>query len=138
MNDGTLPRGPLIWLGRILILAAFFALWEYAADRRWIDPILIGAPSGIARFLWEGIFINGTLIDDLGWTMLGTLLAFVLGSAAGIAFAAGAQSRKCKRRIAQPPFAPRRFSFARFRATMPQRRFPPGGGKEHVPHKEQQ
>ncbi|WP_428664584.1 ABC transporter permease [Reyranella sp.] len=86
MNDGTLPRGPLIWLGRIVILAAFFALWEYAATHRWIDPILIGAPTGIARFLWEGIFVNGTLIDDLGWTMLGTLLAFGLGSVVGIAF----------------------------------------------------
>jgi len=84
MNGGTLPRGPMIWLGRLLILAAFFFAWEKASDLKLIDPILIGQPTGIARFLWEGIFVNGALVNDLGWTMLGTLLAFGLGSAAGI------------------------------------------------------
>jgi len=84
MNNGALPRGPLIWIGRVLILAAFFGLWEYVAAKRLIDPILIGAPSGIAVFLWDGIFVTGDLINDLGWTMLGTVLAFGLGSAVGI------------------------------------------------------
>jgi NitT/TauT family transport system permease protein len=84
MNDGALPRGPAIWIGRLVILGLFFAAWEKVSDLRLIDPILIGAPSGIARFLWDGIFVNGELINDLGWTMLGTLLAFVLGSLAGI------------------------------------------------------
>ena len=84
MNREALPRGPMIWLGRLLILAAIFFVWEKVSELRIIDPILIGAPTGIARFLWEGIFVNGSLINDLGWTMLGTLLAFGLGSAAGI------------------------------------------------------
>ena len=84
MNDGVLPRGPAIWIGRLVILGLFFAAWEKVSDLRLIDPILIGAPSGIARFLWDGIFVNGELLSDLGWTMLGTLLAFVLGSLAGI------------------------------------------------------
>lgn len=84
MNDGALPRGPVIWIGRIVILALIFAAWEKISDLKLIDPILIGTPTGIARFLWEGIFVNGELINDLGWTMLGTLLAFGLGSAAGI------------------------------------------------------
>jgi NitT/TauT family transport system permease protein len=84
MNGETLPRGPVIWLGRLLILAAIFFAWEKVSDLKLIDPILIGQPTGIARFLWEGIFVNGTLVNDLGWTMLGTLLAFGLGSAAGI------------------------------------------------------
>ena len=84
MRDGTLPRGPVIWLGRLVILALFFGAWERVSDLRLINPILIGTPSGIAHFLWEGIFVNGELINDLGWTMLGTMLAFGLGSAAGI------------------------------------------------------
>lgn len=84
MNGEALPRGPMIWLGRLLILAAFFFAWEKVSDLKLIDPILIGQPTGIARFLWEGIFVNGALVNDLGWTMLGTLLAFGLGSAAGI------------------------------------------------------
>lgn len=84
MNREALPRGPMIWLGRLLILAAIFFAWEKVSELKLIDPILIGAPTGIARFLWEGIFVNGSLINDLGWTMLGTLLAFGLGSAAAI------------------------------------------------------
>lgn len=84
MNREALPRGPMIWLGRLLILAAIFFAWEKVSELKLIDPILIGTPTGIARFLWEGIFVNGSLINDLGWTMLGTLLAFGLGSAAGI------------------------------------------------------
>ena len=84
MNGETLPRGPMIWLGRLLILAAIFFAWEKVSELKIIDPILIGAPTGIARFLWEGIFVNGELVNDLGWTMLGTLLAFGLGSAAGV------------------------------------------------------
>ena len=84
MNREALPRGPMIWLGRLLILAAIFLVWEKVSELKLIDPILIGAPTGIARFLWEGIFVNGSLVNDLGWTMLGTLLAFGLGSAAGI------------------------------------------------------
>ena len=84
MRDGTLPGGPLIWLGRLLILALFFAAWERVSDLGLINPILIGQPTGIARFLWEGLFVNGSLINDLGWTMLGTVLAFVLGSGAGV------------------------------------------------------
>jgi len=73
-----------IWAGRIAILAVFFSLWERAAARRFIDPILIGRPSGIVAFLWQEIFVTGTLIKDLGWTMLGTILAFLLGSACGV------------------------------------------------------
>src|SRR5215813_5523758 len=73
-----------IWGGRLAILAVFFGLWEYAASTRAIDPILIGRPSGIAAYLWQEIFVTGSLIEDLGWTLLATILAFLLGSICGI------------------------------------------------------
>jgi len=75
---------PQIWAGRVAILVAFFSLWEQVAARKLIDPILIGRPSGIVTFLWQEIFVTGSLIKDLGWTMLGTILAFLLGSVCGV------------------------------------------------------
>jgi NitT/TauT family transport system permease protein len=73
-----------IWAGRVTILAVFFFLWERAADTKFIDPILIGRPSGIVSFLWQEIVVTGSLIEDLGWSMLGTVSAFLLGSVCGI------------------------------------------------------
>ena len=75
---------PQLWAGRAFILVVFFLLWEQAAATRFIDPILIGRPSGIAAFLWQDHLVTGSLIKDLGWTMLGTILAFVLGSVCGV------------------------------------------------------
>ena len=80
----TTWTAPQIWAGRIAILVVFFSLWERAAASKFIDPILIGRPSGVATFLWQEIFITGSLIKDLGWTMLGTILAFLLGSVCGV------------------------------------------------------
>ncbi len=57
---------PQLWAGRAAILAVFFLLWEQASATRFIDPILIGRPSGIAAFLWQEIVVTGSLIKDLG------------------------------------------------------------------------
>jgi NitT/TauT family transport system permease protein len=85
VSDRQTTWTPLqIWAGRLGILAVFFALWEQAAATKFIDPILIGRPTDIAAFLWREIFITGSLIKDLGWTMLGTILAFLLGSVCGV------------------------------------------------------
>jgi NitT/TauT family transport system permease protein len=73
-----------IWAGRLVILALLFGLWEYASATRAIDPILIGRPSGIASYLWQEVFVSGSLVADLGWTLLATMLAFVLGSVCGV------------------------------------------------------
>jgi len=73
-----------VWGGRLIILAVFFGLWELAAATKTIDPILIGRPSGIATYLWHEIFVTRSLIEDLGWTLLATILAFLLGSICGV------------------------------------------------------
>ena len=84
MNGEATWSTPTIWAGRIAILAVFFALWEYASNVKLIDPILIGRPTGIVTYMWNEIFVTGSLINDLGWTMAGTLSAFVLGSVFGV------------------------------------------------------
>jgi NitT/TauT family transport system permease protein len=84
MNDNLRLSPTMIWVARIVFLAAFFFLWEMVADAKLIDPILIGKPSGIARYLWDEVFVTQSLLTDFYWSMAGTVLAFVLGSVAGI------------------------------------------------------
>ena len=83
MNQATWSAAR-IWTIRLIILTVFFGLWEWVARARIIDPILIGTPSGIIVFLWQEVFVTGSLIVDFGWTMLATVLAFTLGSVLGI------------------------------------------------------
>lgn len=73
------------YLDRIVTLAAFLGLWQIAATRGWVDPLLVGTPSGIAVYLQNNFFKGGALLADFGWTMLGTLIAFALGTLAAIA-----------------------------------------------------
>ncbi|MDQ0141819.1 ABC transporter permease [Cupriavidus necator] len=73
-----------ITLARIAVVMALFGLWELAATRNWIDPVLIGTPHLMAAYLWDGLFVSRQLLADLGWTLLGMALAFLLGSSAGI------------------------------------------------------
>lgn len=73
-----------MWLGRLIFLGVILAIWQGIAATGAIDPIFIGDPIGIARFLFEGFFINQSLLMHLVWTLYATLAAFVLGTAAGI------------------------------------------------------
>ena len=84
MNDNLRLSPTMIWVARIVFLAVFFFLWEMVADAKLIDPILIGKPSGIARYLWDEVFVTQSLLTDFYWSMAGTVLAFVFGSVAGI------------------------------------------------------
>jgi NitT/TauT family transport system permease protein len=84
MNQ-PLAWGPLkILAARLVFLAVFFCLWQIAADTKFIDPILIGSPTGIVQYLWQEIFVTGSLINDFYWSMAGTVIAFALGSIGGI------------------------------------------------------
>ena len=57
MNNATLPRGPMIWLGRLLILAA---IWQ--AYGAWLSNPLIFPPfSQVADALWDSILRRGLL-----------------------------------------------------------------------------
>src|SRR5690606_34145913 len=70
---------------QILALTVFFIAWEITSQMRWIDPLFIGAPSRIFAFLLHAVTNDHTLFVEAGWTLWATFLAFVLGSAAGIA-----------------------------------------------------
>lgn len=84
MNETKTWGAGKIWAARLAFLAVFFFLWEKAADTKFIDPILIGKPTGIVNYLWQEIFVTQSLLGDFYWSMGGTVLAFVFGSVAGI------------------------------------------------------
>lgn len=75
----------IIGILRLAFLVVFFGIWEYVARTKLINPIFIGIPSEIAKFLWTGLFVEFTLERDLLWTLVSTFLAFFIGSGAGIA-----------------------------------------------------
>ena len=78
-----MPGVPM-WLGRIIALLAFGAVWELTARLGLINPLFIGNPSGILAFFFKGLFVTRELVVHLLWTLAGTLAAFMLGSVTGI------------------------------------------------------
>lgn len=70
----------------VVFIAAVLGLGEIASARKWIDPTFFGQPSGVMNFLIENI-TTVKLWRDLGWTMTGVMVSFVLGSVC--AFAVG-------------------------------------------------
>ncbi len=76
-------------ISRIIILTAIFALWELAANLKWIDPFIMSQPSRVLKtivslskdgslFVHTGVTIYETIIGFLSGTILGTLIAIVL------------------------------------------------------------
>ena len=84
MSRSTTVLGVPMWLGRIIALLAFGAVWELTARLGLINPLFIGNPSGILAFFFKGLFVTRELVVHLLWTLAGTLAAFMLGSVTGI------------------------------------------------------
>lgn len=89
MNDKTAAQfqrkdNVVIGIARVIFLAVLFGVWEYVARTRIVNPIFIGTPSEIVKFLWNGLFVEFSLERDLLWTLVSTFLAFTIGSVAGI------------------------------------------------------
>lgn len=71
---------------RVVILIAFLALWEIAAQFNWIDPFIMSSPSRILK-----TSINLFTEDNLTWhifvTVTETIIGFLLGTILGILIA---------------------------------------------------
>jgi len=59
------------------------ALWQLAAEEKWIDPLIFTPPSGIASAAGS-LASSGVLFSDLGVTVARLLVGYVIGAAAGI------------------------------------------------------
>jgi NitT/TauT family transport system permease protein len=73
-----------MWVARLLFLAALLAIWQGVSVTKSIDPIFIGDPIGIAKFLYDGVFVSQLLLLHFFWTLVATLVAFALGTTAGV------------------------------------------------------
>lgn len=68
-----------------LFILFFITTWEQAAKSGMLDPTFFGRPSGIWNYLWTGFVTGKKLWLELGYTVTGALVSFVLGSVAAIA-----------------------------------------------------
>lgn len=72
-------------LSHVAFVVVFLALWEFVMRRQWLPETFFGTPTGIANYLWVGFVTGGKLWLELGYTVAGTLISFVLGSVAALA-----------------------------------------------------
>lgn len=75
-------RKILILSARILILLAFFLLWEVMAELKLIDSFITSRPSSIARTIGN-LYSEGTLFYHTGVTCFETVVGFLLGTIVG-------------------------------------------------------
>ena len=91
--------------GHLAFIVTFLVLWEFASKRGWLEPTFFGFPSGIAAYLWEGFVTKGQLWKQLGYTVAGTLISFVLGSLLAILLALAFVSSPRLERAMEPYLA---------------------------------
>ena len=76
----------LVRLVQMLLFIGFFILWEFAAEKGWINAFIFSQPSRI----WNAavrLAQAGELWKHLGWTVWETVLGFSIGTVLGIAVA---------------------------------------------------
>ena len=78
-------RGRWITVFQLLLLIAVFALWDVLTRTEILPPFFFGEPLIVLQRVWEW-FSGGTIYRHLGVTLLETILAFVIGTIAGLVF----------------------------------------------------
>ena len=73
----------LIPLGRVAIVAAFLALWQYA-DNRWLPDFIISSPVSVGNRLVE-LFATGQVFHHVSISLQELVVGYVLGVSLGIA-----------------------------------------------------
>jgi NitT/TauT family transport system permease protein len=68
-----------------IFIVVGLVLWELVMRRQWLPETFFGTPSGIGSFLWDGFVSGRKLWLELGYTLAGTLISFLLGSGAALA-----------------------------------------------------
>lgn len=71
-----------VTLFRVFILLGFIAIWEIAADMKWIDPFLTSSPSRIFKS-FISFYKDGTIFRHIWVTCYETILGFSLGTILG-------------------------------------------------------
>lgn len=71
---------------QVFLLVAIIALWEVAANLRWVDPFITSQPSRVVTTLIN-LHNEGSLYHHIGITVLETVIGFILGTIIGTAIA---------------------------------------------------
>lgn len=72
---------------QIIIFLFFFASWEVASQKQWINPLIFSSPSKVWKLFLVKIQ-DGSLLLDLSFTLSETVLGFILGTMLGTILAA--------------------------------------------------
>ena len=72
----------------VLLFVASVAVWELVVRVLALPSFILPPPSQVAVALWRGL-ASGVYIEHLGYTLLETLLGFVVGSALGFFLGTG-------------------------------------------------
>lgn len=64
----------------LIFIISFLLLWEFVMRRQWLPETFFGTPTGIANYLWVGFVSGRKLWLELGYTVSGTIISFLLGS----------------------------------------------------------
>jgi NitT/TauT family transport system permease protein len=75
-----------IVLTQICLLALLFLIWEYAAQRQWIDSFVTSQPTKVWGTIYQMSY-DGSLYRHIWTTAYETILGFVIGTVAGTALA---------------------------------------------------
>jgi len=68
---------------QVLLLVALFVIWDLLTRTEVLPPFFFGEPLVVLERIWEW-FSGGTIYKHLAVTLIETILAFVLGTAAGL------------------------------------------------------
>lgn len=82
----TRRKKMLILFTQISILIVFFAIWEIAADLRWVDPFITSQPSRMLNTL-KILHAGGSLYLHIGTTIWETFVGFTAGTVGGLIIA---------------------------------------------------
>jgi len=72
-----------VWVARVLVLVAFFGLWQAAVATGVADKAFVSTPRAVAEALWE-LLQSKTLWFSLRTTFVEVGVAFVLSAVSGI------------------------------------------------------
>ncbi|WP_448046265.1 ABC transporter permease subunit [Bradyrhizobium liaoningense] len=77
-RPGTRGLQLLSWLAPVVLVA----IWEWFAQAGWLSPHILPAPSKVIRTAFK-LATTGTLLNDLGVSLLRAAAGFAIGTAVG-------------------------------------------------------
>ncbi|MDN3018144.1 ABC transporter permease [Paenibacillus sp. BSR1-1] len=72
---------------QIIIFLLIFSSWEFLSRMQWIDPLIFSSPSKIWSLCLDKIQ-DGSLLTNLGATLMETIVGFIISTILGVLIAA--------------------------------------------------